>query len=94
MLLCDCERTFLEAAVCVRLGPMLQGQYASRVHTKQILIHSYIVVETVCKSQVHDVTMKTKGHFCPCFVTEEFEPGEFHTTCCQDRKTVAANLQG
>ena len=39
------------------------------------------IAGTVCKGRAHDATCKIEA-FCPCFMTHEFKPTEFHATCC------------
>lgn len=39
--------------------------YVAGTVRKRILVHSYVVAVTVCKSSVHDATLKNGGHFVP-----------------------------
>jgi len=60
------------------------GTVRKLVHTKRILVHFYVVAGTVCKNSAHDAALKLRS-FCPCFMTHEFKPVEFHAKCSGDK---------
>ena len=39
------------------------GAESKLVHTKRILVHFFVIVETVCKSNTHDATIRNGVKF-------------------------------
>ena len=52
-----------EAHPFERMGPMLLGAESKLVHTRRILVHFFLIVETVCKGNTHDAAIRNGVKF-------------------------------
>jgi len=60
------------------------GTVSKLVHTKQILVHFYVVAGTVCKSSANDVALKIEI-ILSLLHDARIQTSWFHATCCRDK---------